>query len=102
MEPLPPSSTGPRVRLEVASRRPVEVTVDLHRPGVAQFRVLDLRAEQGDAPRIQGTELDTWDSEGVRLRIAVPDDQPPGAYHGVILDAVADCAVGTVTLRIRS
>jgi hypothetical protein len=94
------SSAGPRVRLEVASCRPIVVTVDLHRRGVTQFRVLDLRAEHGDAPRIRGTSLDTWDSEGLWLRVAVPDDQPPGAYHGVILDIALDCAVGTVTLKI--
>ena len=91
---------GPRVRLEITSRRPVDVTVDLRRRGVAHFRVLDLRAEQGDAPRIQGTTLDAWESEGLRLRLTVPDDQPSGTYHAVILDPVLDSAVGTVTLKI--
>jgi hypothetical protein len=94
------SSTGFCVRVEVASRRLVEVTVDLHRRDVAQFRVLDLRAEQGEAPRIQGTTLEAWRSDGVRLRLTVHDDQPPGTYHAVVLDPVLDCAVGTVTLRI--
>jgi hypothetical protein len=94
------ASAGPRVRVEIASRRPVDVTVDLHRRGSARFRVLDLRAESGDAPRIQGTTLEAWDTEGVRLRLAVPDDQAPGTYHAVILDPVLDSAVGTVTLRI--
>lgn len=94
------SSAGPRVRLEIASRRPVDVTVDLHRRGTVLFRVLDLRPQSGDAPRIQGTTLEAWDTEGVRLRLAVPDDQPPGTYHAVVLDPVLDSAVGTVTLRI--
>ena len=92
--------TGPRVRLEVATRRPVEVRVDLHRRGVASFRVLDLRPESDDVPRIRGIELEPWDVEGLRLRLTVPDEQPAGVYHGVVLDAAADCAVGTVTLRI--
>jgi hypothetical protein len=99
-EPVSRPSPGPRVRLELASRRPVDVTVDMHRHTTAPFRVLDLRPEHGDAPRIQGTRLETWDSEGLLLRLVVPDDQPPGAYHAVVLDAVADCVVGTVTLRI--
>ncbi len=108
-EPGPPASAhtepsqflaGPCVRLEIASRRPVDVTVDLRRRGVAHFRVLDLRAEQGEAPRIQGTTLEAWESDGVRLRLTVPDDQPPGTYHAVILDPVQDSAVGTVTLKI--
>ena len=95
------SSSGSRVRLEIASRRPVEVTLDLHRNGIAQFRVLDLRAESGDAPRIQGTTLEGGHAEGLRLRLTVPDDQPRGTYHAVILDSVLDSAVGTVTLRVR-
>jgi hypothetical protein len=95
-----PSSAGPRVRLELTSRRPVDVTVDLHRRGSALFRVLDLRPQYGEAPRIQGTTLEAWDTEGVRLRLAVPDDQPPGTYHAVILDPALDAAVGTLTLKI--
>jgi hypothetical protein len=94
-------STGSRVKVEVASRRPVDVTIDLHKRGAVTFRVLDLRPEQGDAPRIQRPQFENWDANGVRLRLAVPDDQPSGTYHAVILDDDADCAVGTVTLRIH-
>ena len=99
-ERTPSSAAGPRVRLEISSRRPVDVTVDLHRRGSVLFRVLDLRPQSGEAPRIQGTTLEAWDTEGVRLRLDVPDDQPPGTYHAVILDPAVDSAVGTVTLRI--
>ena len=99
-ERTPPFSIGPRVKLELASRRPVDVTVDLHRRGSSLFRVLDLRPQSDDAPRIQGTTLEAWDKEGVRLRLVVPDDQPPGTYHAIVLDPVLDAAVGTVTVRI--
>jgi hypothetical protein len=95
-----PSSAGPRIKLEIGSRRPVNVTFDLHRNGIALFRVLDLRAESGDAPRILGTTLEAWEPDGFILRLTVPDDQPPGAYHAVILDPILDSAVGIVTLRI--
>jgi hypothetical protein len=95
------SSAGPLVKLEVASQRPVEVTLDLHRRGVACFRVLDLRPEEGDRPRIKHPTLEPFDVEGVRLHVAIPDGQPAGTYHGVILDDSADCAVGTLTIRIR-
>jgi hypothetical protein len=98
--PTSSPSAGPRVRLEIASRRPVDVTVDLHRRGSSLFRVLDLRPESGEAPRIQGTTLEAWDTEGVRLRLTVPEGQPAGTYHAVVLDPVLDSAVGTVTLRI--
>ena len=53
-----------------------------------------------DAPRIHGAELEPWNVDGLHLRLVVPDDQPPGVYHAVVLDAIADCAAGTVTLRI--
>jgi hypothetical protein len=96
-----PSSVGPQVTFEVASRHPVEITVDLHKQGCTEFQVLDLRSERGRARRIRGTALEARDGRGLRLRLAVPDTQPAGTYHGVILDPAADCAVGTVTLRIR-
>jgi hypothetical protein len=96
----PESPTGSRIRLEVVARQPLEVTVDLQKRGLAQYRVLDLRAAEEEAPRIPGTRLEPWDSNGLRLKLAVPDDQAAGTYHGVILDPVADCVVGTITLRI--
>ena len=94
------SSNGPRLRLDVASRQPIEVTVDLYKRGLTQYRVLDLRAADGEAPRIPGTRLEPWDSDGLRLYLVVPDAQPPGTYHAVVLDESADCVVGAVTLRI--
>ena len=64
------------------------------------MRVLDLRPERGDGPRVPGPDVEPWGGDGFCLRLAVPDDQPAGAYHAVVLDTAADCAVGTVTLRI--
>jgi hypothetical protein len=89
-----------RVRLEVSSRRAVALSLDVHRNGTREFRVLDLRSEDGNAPRIGRLELTLAESDWLTLRVAVPDDQPTGTYHGVVLDAAADCAIGTVTLRI--
>jgi hypothetical protein len=107
-EPAGPPSSPDRispsavshVRLEVVSRRPVDVLLELHRRGVTRFRILDLRPERDDAPRIPGAALEPWNVDGLHLRLVVPDDQPPGVYHAVVLDAIADCAAGTVTLRI--
>jgi len=96
------SASGPRLRLEIASRRRVELTVDVRRRNATELRVLDLRPERGDAPRLSGTVLEPWGLDGFSLRLTVPDDQPSGVYHAVVLDAGADCAIGTVTLRIPS
>jgi hypothetical protein len=76
------------------------VTIDLHTDGAMQLRVLDLRPERGRARRIRGTELSASNGDGLRLRVAIPDDQPQGTYHAVVLDVAADCSVGTVTVRI--
>ena len=84
----------------MASRRPIALSLDVHRNGTREFRVLDLRSEDGNAPRIGKLDLAHGESDWLTLRVAVPDDQPAGTYHGVVLDAAADCAIGTVTLRI--
>ena len=99
--PRPEPSTSPtgRLRLELTSRRPVEVIVDL-RKRAAHYRVLDLRSERSDASRISEVVLEACDQDGVRLRLRVPDTQPGGSYHAVVLDPVDDCAIGTVTLKI--
>ena len=98
--PRPESSSSiGRLRLELSSRRPVEVILDL-RTRAAAYRVLDLRSEASDVPRIQGLVLDACDEGGMRLRLTVPDDQPGGTYHAVVLDAAGDCAIGTITLKL--
>lgn len=90
-----------RVTLDVTSRRPVEISVVLQCHGLAKLRVLDLRPDEGDAPRIRAPQLEPSDGEGWRLRISVPADQPPGAYHATIIDDDADFAVGSLTVKVR-
>ena len=77
----------------------MEIAVDLTRQGSAGLRALDLRPLRGTARRIRGVEIDPIDG-GVHLRLTVPDDQPGGTYHAVILDTATDAAVGTLTVRI--
>src|SRR4029079_4662210 len=81
-----------RMRLDVTSPRPVEVSIVLHARGVTRFRVLDLRPERGDAPRIHGPQLEPWDADGLTLRLEVPADQPPGLYPALILAEGEHCA----------
>lgn len=99
----PPQTTAngaARITIAVSSRRPASITVDLHKDGVTSFRVFDLRPERGRARRIRGVQLTSANGDGLHLNLAVPDDQPPGTYHAVIVDSNADCAVGTITLRL--
>ena len=36
----------------------------------------------------------------VRIRIRIPEDQPPGTYSGLIVEERANRPVGTVTVRV--
>jgi hypothetical protein len=89
-----------RVTLDVTSKRPVEISIALHCQGTAKLRVLDLRPDEGDAPRIRAPQLEP-DGNGWRLRISVPADQPAGTYHAAIIDDAADFAVGSLTVKVR-
>jgi hypothetical protein len=86
--------------IDVRSRQPVSVTIDMRQVAIADLRVLDLRPERGRARRIRGTTATLSSTEGLRVRLTVPDDQPPGTYHGVVVDRVHDRAVGTITVRV--
>ena len=99
--PAPAGAVSSRMTVQVSSRRPLSVSLELHTNGASQLRVLDLRPERGRARRIRGVQLATSGADGVRLQIDVPDDQPAGSYHAVIVDASTDRAVGTLTVQIR-
>lgn len=99
--PVPTSPSLMRVRLEVASARAVEVTVDLRsEASSAPLVVHDLRAAALDLPRLTGVVLEPGDPPCLRLRVG--NDQPAGVYHGVIVELPTSRAVGTVTVRVPS
>ena len=104
--PAPEPSHGDpadaRLRIEVQSSRPTEVFVDL-RAGASRrpLRVHALRSVETDKPRLEaklchGANTD----EPSVLRVEVPPDHPPGAYHGLILDEEANRPLGTLTVKI--
>ena len=91
-----------RVVVEVVSRQPTEVALDL-RPEtpVGPFVVHGLRDPDPEKPRLTDVTLRT-DGDGgpFALRIRVPDDQPEGTYSGVIVEERTSRPVGTVTVRL--
>ena len=97
-----PEAATARVRLELATRRPVEVAVDL-RPEAAGAELVAhaLRAVDAEIPPLAGATF-VGDRAGgpVTLRLAVPDDQPEGIYNGVVVDAASNRPVGTLSVRI--
>src|SRR5207244_12403041 len=88
-----------RVSVAVSARRAVAVALDLRPEAAGATLVVHaLRDATGTLPRLSGVVLET--GERPRLRLSVPDDQPAGAYHGVVVDPRSGVAVGTVTVRI--
>lgn len=61
-----------------------------------------LRPTEGDAPPITRISFAaaTTGGPGVVAIITVPDDQPPGTYHGIVADAATHTALGAVTVRV--
>jgi hypothetical protein len=91
-----------RIAIALLSKQRCEVVVDL-KPGSAGLALSahDLRARETGVPRICGV-LITGEPERdmVRVDITVPDAQPPGVYHGIILDDASNLPRGTLSLRL--
>jgi hypothetical protein len=98
----PQAPGAPTVTLDVVSKRRAEVTVDL-RPGAARGRLVahDLRQAAADGPRIGGVVIESdAASERVTVRLVVPDDRPPGAYAGLVVDEATNLPRGSISVRI--
>lgn len=97
-----PAADRARVRVEVVSPWPTEVTVDL-RPGAGGTLLIvqALRAVEPEKPRLEGIvfECATADAPPC-LRVRVPATQPAGVYHGVLVDAQTSVPAGTVSVRV--
>lgn len=102
-QPVAPSS-GSAVPLDVASSRPVRVTLSLN-PGAqpANLQVLAMRTSDGVKPPLMDVSFQSQPGGGLPvLRIRVPGEQPAGVYHGVVCDAQNPGTVlGTLTVDIR-
>ncbi len=105
--PLPRGSTTTipaPVIIELASARMTRVTVDLTSPGdTAALAIGGLHAIESERPPLRDIRFAS-DSHSGRpiVRIRVPDDQLPGVYSGVIVDADSGEPRGTIWLRIET
>ena len=93
-----------RVRIEIVSARPAEVTVEL-RPDVngAALVVHALRAVDPEKPRVEDVTLRRAEPDGpLTLRIRVPDGHPAGVYNGLIIETTTSRPVGTVSVRLEA
>ena len=97
-----PEAPAPtRVRIEIVSHRPAEVSLDLRpeaagRPLVAQ----GLRAVDPAKPKLDDVALEAGPGGELLVRIRVPGDAPPGTYNGVVVDAETSRPLGTLSVRV--
>lgn len=97
-----PAAAPHGVPVEVASRRPLRVDLDLGpaasgRPLAAH----PLRALEADKPPLAEVAFERdHDGGPLVLRIRVPDAQPHGLYAGVVVDQRTGEPLGTVTARL--
>lgn len=88
--------------VELATRRPARASTQLHpcatpyAPQVPALRAADPQTR----PLTDIRFIPQPNGQGMLLRIEIPDDQPPGTYTGVIIDAETEEPRGTVCVRI--
>ncbi len=88
--------------VEVASKRPAQVTLSLD-PEAADA-VLDagpLVAHGSGAAALTDVVIERVPGQAAPVvRVRVPDEQPPGRYNGVVVDAESGLPLGTLSVRI--
>ncbi len=103
--PRPGSTPNPEatpVSIEVLSMRPVQVSIELRPNSDAQSLVaLGLNSVDSKKPSVTDISFVPDNVRGrVKLRIRIPDNQPPGTYNGVIVNRDSSEPRGTLSIRI--
>ena len=95
-------STLRPVAIEVASRRPAQVSLDLRPDCETQSLVaLSVNSIDDKKPAITGVSFMPDNIRGhLNLVIRIADDQPSGIYTGVIVDRNSGDTRGTLSIRI--
>jgi hypothetical protein len=88
--------------IEVVSLRPVQVSIDLRPDAEADPLVaLALNAVDAKHPALTDVQFVADEIPGrVKLRVRVPESQPPGIYSGVIVNRDSGETRGTLSIRI--
>jgi hypothetical protein len=90
------------VSIEVVSLRPVQVSVELPPNSDAQSLVsLGLNAVDSSKPVLTDVSFVPDEVPGrIKLRLRIPESQPPGTYSGVVVNRDNGEARGTLSIRI--
>lgn len=97
-----PHSDTLAVSIEVASLRPVQVSIDLQPNAEADsLLALDLNAVDAKHPTLTDVRFVVDDVPGrVKLCVRIQENQPPGIYSGVIVNRDSGETRGTLSIRI--
>jgi hypothetical protein len=95
-----PASAHPlHVRVSLVTDRRAEIALDLEPvPAGSRLVVHALRATTLDLPRITSVLFEPGTADTGTFRIAVPEGQPAGTYHGLVIDDAQNRPVGSLTL----
>jgi hypothetical protein len=93
-------STERDLDIEVSSRKPVRVTVDMSAPVDDALVVQALRALDAAKPPITGVRFERAPGRPV-LRIDVAPEQPADAYTGAIIDTRTNLPTGVLCVSVR-
>lgn len=96
------ASRGPNaISIEMASVRPVQVSLELREHSESRpLLSLGLLARDESKPRLNGVTFTETTGGSIKLRISIPDTQPPGIYSGVIVDRDTSEACGILSVVI--
>ncbi len=89
------------ISIEVASVRPVRVSINFSENG-EPLPVVSLRDGLDETkPQLSGVSFAFDAASGeMKVRISVPDNQPPGVYSGVIVSRETGEPLGTLSVQI--
>ena len=96
------SSETMAVSIEVVSRRPVQVSVELRPSSDARSLVsLGLNAIDSSKPVLTDISFLPDEVPGrIKLRLRIPESQPAGTYSGVVVNRDSGETRGTLSIRI--
>lgn len=97
-----PTAAAPSVPIEISSRRPLRVSLELKEGATTRALVVyPLHAVAGGVSPLSDVRLEREGEHGaLTLHIGVSDAQPAGTYTGVIVDRATGEPLGTLTARL--
>jgi hypothetical protein len=97
-----PASAHPlHVRVSLTTDRRAEIALDLEPvPSSSRLIVHALRSTTLDHPRITSVTFEPGTADTGTFRVSVPEGQPAGIYHGLVVDDARNRPVGSLTLTL--